>query len=106
MGSGKRPIRLKTLERLASYLKRPLAVFFLSEPPREIPLETSFRILPREPQSFSKDLRLAIRRVRRWQSITNELLGQLGESPETKIRKANLDNNPFEIAGAFKVDKA
>jgi len=93
-----KPIRLKTLEKIAGYFKRSFAVFFLPEVPSEPPLTTSFRVLPKEPQLFSKELRLAIRRSRRLESIANDLTRNLGIETKTKIRKVTLDKDPVEIA--------
>ena len=44
--SGKERILLPALERLATVYRRPLATFFLPEPPVELPLPIDFRTSP------------------------------------------------------------
>src|SRR4030042_5007379 len=53
---------LKQLEDLAKTIKRPLAVFFLSEPPKDKPLPKDYRMLPGKDGNFDKVTILAIRR--------------------------------------------
>ncbi len=88
---------LTTLETLASYYKRPLAVFFLPEPPHEPSLPTDFRVLPKESRHMlSKKTRLAIRRARRVQSLATELEQTKGDIGETiaNIASASLSDDP------------
>lgn len=96
--SGEAPVSLPTLEKLATYFKRPLAAFFLPKPPPEPPLPTDFRVLPGKARSFSKMTRLAIRRARRQQAIAAELMEGLGLEAKAKIGKANLTDRPEEVA--------
>jgi len=88
----------KQLDLLANYFKRPVAVFFLQEPPEEPSLASSFRILPKSEQEFSKELKLAIRKTRYYQSIANTLLKDLGMATNPAIIKRTLNDNPVEIA--------
>ena len=64
---------LNQLEDLAKTVKRPLAVFFLSEAPKEKPLPKDYRMLPEKAGKFDKKTILAIRRARRLQKISKEL---------------------------------
>jgi len=45
---GDRKPTLNTLKKLTSLYKRPLAVFFLPNPPKEPPLPTDYRALPED----------------------------------------------------------
>lgn len=69
----------RQLESLADAFKRPVASFFLPEPPREPSLPADFRLAQTDnPPSFSFETRLAIRRARRLQRIYSELVEELG----------------------------
>lgn len=88
----------RQLESLANYFKRPVAIFFLSKPPEEPSIASSFRILPKGISEFSKDLRLAIRKARHYQSISNDLMKDLGIDSKPKITTVTLQDNPQEFA--------
>lgn len=96
--SGERLLPLNVLEKLATYFKRPLAAFFLPKPPQEPQPPTDFRMLPGGPGSFSKKTRLALRRARRLQTISRELMKDLGLEVEANMGKASLSDNPEEVA--------
>jgi Zn-dependent peptidase ImmA (M78 family)/transcriptional regulator with XRE-family HTH domain len=96
--SGKKHPTFRQLEFLANCFKRPVAIFFLPEPPEEPSIVSSFRILPKSEREFSKDLRLAIRKARYYQSISNDLMKDLGIDSKPKITVATLQNNPQEFA--------
>lgn len=96
--SGKKQPTFRQLELLANYFMRPVATFFLPNPPEELSIASSFRILPKSESEFSKDLRLAIRKARYYQSISNELMRDLGQDPKPKIKTSTLEDNPQEFA--------
>jgi Zn-dependent peptidase ImmA (M78 family)/DNA-binding XRE family transcriptional regulator len=96
--SGTKLPTFRQLELLAKYFKRPVAVFFLPQPPEEPPITSSFRILPKSNPKFSKDLRLAIRKARYYQSIANDLMKDLGIASESKIKTLTLQDNPQKSA--------
>ncbi len=76
------------LEKLAyEVYKRPLAVFFLPEPPKETTAKQDFRTLPdKDVSSLSPTLRLFIRRTKHHQVVLKELY--TGVNPaERKIYK-------------------
>jgi len=98
--SGSKLPTFRQLEFLANYFKRPVAIFFLPEPPKEPSIASSFRILPKSEREFSKDLRLAIRKARYYQSISNDLTKDLGIDSKPKIAVATLQDNPQEFAQA------
>lgn len=96
---GERQPTLRILEDLSVFYKRPLAVFFLPEPPQEPPLPKDFRVLPgKESLPLSKETRLAIREARRLQALATELMKELGLGSEAKIGKTSLKANPEEVA--------
>lgn len=69
------------LRRLASAYKRPLAVFFLPEPPRGFrPLHDFRRLHGAEEDQWSPGLRLAVRRALQQQEAARELRDLLGEA--------------------------
>jgi len=58
------------LRKLGEIYKRPLAVFFLSEPPQGFDPQREFRRLPGvTPQNESSELRLALRTARFWLTV-------------------------------------
>ena len=64
----------RQLENLSEYLKRPVAVFLLPNPPEEKSLPNDRRILPEEKKNrFDKKTILAIRAARRLQKISKNL---------------------------------
>lgn len=97
--SGEKVPTLVQLEKLTSIYKRPLATFFLPEPPEEPPLPHDFRMLPKDGKKpFSSKTRLAIRRAWRLQSLAVELAESIGREISTKIGRANLSDDPERIA--------
>lgn len=96
--SGDKKPTLYQIKTLSNYLKRPLAVFFLSKPPEEKSIPHDFRMLPEKSGSFDKKTLLAIRKARRLQSISKELLQNLDISTRTKINQALLSETPENIA--------
>ncbi len=95
---------LKQLEDLAKIVKRPLAVFFLSEPPKEKPLPKDYRMLPEKEGKFDKKTILAIRRARRLQKVSKELSENLNASLVKSTMTVKLTKNPKEIAEKYRAD--
>lgn len=97
--SGDRQPTLRILEELAAFYKRPLAIFFLPQPPQEPPLPHDFRVLPgKESLPLSKETRLAIREARRLQTIAMELMKEMEREVKVEIGKTTLKANPEEVA--------
>jgi len=97
--SGDKKPTLNQLKTLSTYYKRPLAVFFLTEPPEELPLPKDFRTLPGEDiLPVSPKTRLAIRRARRLQSLAMELEGDFHTDVMRKIGRVSLSGNPENLA--------
>lgn len=106
--SGQKNPTLIQLGKLARTIyKRPLAAFFLPEPPEEPPLPEDFRTLPRDKRKpFSPKTRLAIRRARRLQSLAAELANSLNREITPKIEKTNLSDNPEVAASRIRMQLA
>lgn len=97
--TGRKRPTIRTLERLAAYLKRPLAAFFLPAPPEELPMPRDFRVLPgAEGRTLSTKTRLAIRKARRLQSIATELMQAMGLKREFRVPKRDITGQAETLA--------
>lgn len=101
--SGQKRPTLIQIEGLTRIYKRPLAAFFLPEPPKELPLPRDFRTLPLdEKKPFSPDTRLAIRRARRLQSLAAELAKGLNRETVVEIGRTTLSDDPEVVATSIR----
>ncbi len=91
-------LRVTQLENLAHFFRRPLAAFLMTDPPVELAPPTDFRRVVGQPRPFSPNLRLAIRRTRRLQSIAHDLLEKANLSTSSDIPAFTLVDKP-ELAG-------
>jgi Zn-dependent peptidase ImmA (M78 family) len=91
-------IELPKLERIAVSLKKPLAVFFLPEPPKEEKLTDYRKIAGFKNEKASKKTLDAIRNARYVQSSAHELFELQNMNNEPKVDHVDLKNNPEEIA--------
>jgi len=96
--SGIKKPTYRQLELLSKNFKRPLSVFFLPRPPQEEPIASSFRILPKAENLYSKEFRLALRRARYYQSVAKELMGAIGYEISAPINKYTLSDFPKIVA--------
>jgi len=100
--NGKTSPTLAQLEKLAySIYKRPLAVFFLPEPPKESTPKEDFRTLPQqEIRNLSPELRLIIRKAKHHQLVLKQIND--GKNSATKPIHSEfqfkLTNNPIKSA--------
>jgi hypothetical protein len=80
------------LRRIAAVYKRPLAVFFLSQPPRDFDALKDFRRLPDQMLAApSPELNLEIRRAHVRRETALELANSLGiDSPRLPAISSNL----------------
>jgi Zn-dependent peptidase ImmA (M78 family) len=79
---GEKKLTLRQAERAADVYERPLAVFFLPEPPHEDPQEAQFRRLPGAPAPpWPSEMNLLARRVRDRQEAAAELHDSLDQEP-------------------------
>jgi Zn-dependent peptidase ImmA (M78 family) len=87
------------LRKLGEVYKRPLAVFFLPEPPKDFDPQREFRRLPGvTPQNESTELRLALRAALFRREAARELYELLGE-PLPEIRGLAHPNEDPEVVG-------
>jgi len=88
------------LRKLADLYKRPLAAFFLAEPPIQFQIIRDFRRLPESgPQRpYSPDLFLEIRRAAERRALAIELLADLEEQPSGFALEANIGEDT-EVVG-------
>ncbi|HMJ64849.1 MAG TPA: XRE family transcriptional regulator [Candidatus Binatia bacterium] len=90
---------ISQLRKLGQIYKRPLAVFFLSEPPQGFDPQSEFRRLPGlTPQTESPALRLALRTALFRREAARELYERLNE-PITECRVAANPNEDEELVG-------
>jgi len=95
---------LKHLEELSKTVKRPLAAFFLSEPPKEPPLPRDYRQLPEKEGKFDKKTILAIRRARRLQNISKELSENLNIPLRSIVTYVKQSDDQKKIAEYYRKD--
>lgn len=99
--SGEARPSVAQLRKAASVYKRPLAVFFLAEPPRGFRALSDFRRLPGgRAGGASPELRLAIRRARRQREAWIELRELLGDPVAKAPRLALARDDPEKFGKA------
>lgn len=96
--SGIKKPTYRQLELLSKYFKRPLSVFFLPKPPYEKPIASSFRVLPKSENLYSKEFRLVLRKSRYYQSVARELMNAMGYDVSSPINKYSLSDSPKTAA--------
>jgi Zn-dependent peptidase ImmA (M78 family)/DNA-binding XRE family transcriptional regulator len=86
---------LTQLEKLAyNIYKRPLAVFFLPNPPKETTPRQDFRTLPEnEITNLSPDLRLIIRKAKHHQLILKQISDNINPVSKPIYREFNLEES-------------
>lgn len=88
------------LRKAAGVYRRPLAVFFLSEPPGDFHALRDFR-RPRSnaQRGWSPELRLAVRRARDQQEAVGDLLDLLGGEPRQRpeLEVGSLEAKPLAV---------
>lgn len=90
--SGDSSPTINQLRTLANIYKRPLAVFFLPEPPRQFDAMRDFRRLPGTLNAeYTPELVLAIRRAR----FRREIAVELAEELELEVPRLHFDPRPF-----------
>ena len=82
----------------------PLAAFLLPTPPAEKPLPKDYRMLPEKEGKFDKKTVFAIRRTRRLQKISKELLENLNATMVSAIPKFPISNSPIELADKYRAE--
>jgi len=97
--SGKKRPTVKQLEKLGNVCKRPLAVFYLSEPPKDFQPIHDFRRLPGEVAGIkSPQLIFQIRLAQERRELAIELFEQLEGKLPTFSAKAKPSASPEDLA--------
>lgn len=97
--AGQKQPPLYQLKALARYYRRPLAAFFLPNPPEEPSLPKDFRTLPEESEiPLSPKTRLAMRQARRLQSIASELKEDGDSDFLALVGHAEISDDPEALA--------
>lgn len=91
------------LRKLAELYRRPLAVFYLPEPPRMFEAMHDFRQLAgTERARPSPALHFEIRRARHRREVAVELAELLGEEPKQFLPTAALNDDPVDVASRIR----
>lgn len=100
--SGKAQPTIAQLRSVANIYKRPLAVFYLSEPPLAFQAMRDFRRLPSEEgeRRFSPELLLAIRTARARREVALDLLRDAGDEPSLPVVARSKISSVTELAAA------
>src|SRR5947207_2077229 len=89
--------------KLGEVYKRPLAVFFLPEPPRDFDPQREFRRLPGLTlEKESVELRNALRQALYRRQAALEIYEQLGEAPQRLQATADPRENPEEVGARIR----
>jgi Zn-dependent peptidase ImmA (M78 family)/transcriptional regulator with XRE-family HTH domain len=98
--SGEARPSIQQLRKLGRAYRRPLAVFYLPEPPADFQAMHDFRRLPGEVAGIeSPELRLEIRKARYRRQVALDLYRSLGEDPPVFTLTASLTEDPETVAG-------
>jgi Zn-dependent peptidase ImmA (M78 family)/DNA-binding XRE family transcriptional regulator len=98
--SGSRHPTVNQARKLAKVFKRPLAFFYLPEPPFDfdpMSLRDFRRLWTGEPVEMSPALRVAIREVHERRQIALELIEEIGEQPPEFKLNASLAEDPEQL---------
>ena len=97
--AGERRPTVKQLRKLGKVYRRPTAVFYLAEPPKDIEPLSDFRHLPGTIGSGeSPQLRLEIRRAHNRREIALELYEELEGEPPRFSHEADISEDPEDLA--------
>jgi len=97
--SGELKPSLAQVRKASEVYKRPLAVFFLPEPPQDFATLQDFRSLPAEiPREYTPNLRFLIRRTRARQEWLRDFLQSQNHPPLGFIGSARPSDNPSKLA--------
>jgi Zn-dependent peptidase ImmA (M78 family)/transcriptional regulator with XRE-family HTH domain len=100
--SGSKQPTVTQLRNAASVYKRPLAVFYLPDPPTEFQALRDYRQLPGDVLQVGPQLAYAIRRAHQLRAIALDLAQELGEDTPLFRIKATLATPPAELAAKLR----
>ena len=96
--NGEKAPTFKQLIKVAKKYKRPVALFYLEEPPKDFKPLNDYRRLPGTPPvSESPQLNYEIRRAHYRRQVALELFEELDEKPYKLTKKISVKDNPEEI---------
>lgn len=98
---GKDAPTMRQLEKLSTYYRRPIAVFFLPTPPSDFETLRDFR-KKNQNDAYSTALTFHIRDIQAKQAWLSELLRKEGDQPLEFIGKFNINTHPKTIAKDIK----
>lgn len=101
--AGERRPSIVQLRKLAHIYRRPIAAFYLPEPPTDIQTPRDFRRLPGKVAGIeSPELRYEIRRAVTRREIALELLAEEGEEVSEFPLRGRLSDDPDELASGVR----
>ena len=101
--TGEKQPTINQLRKLGKAYRRPMAVFFLPEPPRDFqPLRDFRRLVADMPVAQSPQLRVEIRRAWNRRDLALQLYEQLGEQPPQFSYSVSISDDPDELAGRIR----
>lgn len=100
--SGAEPLTVPQLRKCANVYKRPLALFFLPEPPKHFTPMKDFRRLPATDAKLSPDLALEVRRATQRREVALDLARGLGDVPRTFPVRASTNESPTDVAARLR----
>ncbi len=92
----------RQLEELAIIFKRPVASFLLSRPVPEKPKPKDYRMLPGKTNIFDKKTILVMRKARKLQHLSRELLRNIAYETGSRIKRVRISENPESIAKQYR----
>lgn len=96
---GKDSPSIPQLRKLASLYKRPLAVFYLQEVPKDFQVLRDLRRLPETGQrAYTPDLLIEMRRAEQQRELALELLSDMGDEQVRFSLAARMDEDPELVA--------
>jgi Zn-dependent peptidase ImmA (M78 family) len=90
------------LRKLGKRYKRPLMVFYLSDPPQGFTVVKDYRHLPTSEATESPELRYVIRRAQERQSWASEYLAESGAPPNQFVGSLERDADVYQAATKFR----
>ena len=98
MGEWKKPPYNETARVMSQVYRRPLAVFYLSHPPKDFPLLKDFRTIEGRPPQYSPPLVFLMRQIQERQVWLREYLKEQGHKQLKFISLGSLKSSPKKLS--------